>query len=93
MAALVVGEAPGGAAGQAMGVEMVFRHIDADGVGVHLFRASACHSGLSPEYPSRPTEIGQTTGRACELRQVEIWIVGKALRVREAWPWRSAAGL
>jgi hypothetical protein len=35
---------------------MVFRHIDADGIVVHLFRASACHSGLSPGYPFRPKE-------------------------------------
>ena len=39
-----------------MSVEMVFRHIDADGIVLHLFRASACHSGLSPEYPYRPKE-------------------------------------
>ena len=56
VAALVVGETPGGAVGQPMGVEMVFRHIDADGIVLHLFRASACHSGLSPGYPSRPKE-------------------------------------
>jgi hypothetical protein len=56
MAALVVGEAPGSAVGQAIGVEMVFRHIDADGIVVHLFRAFACHSALSPGYPSRPKE-------------------------------------
>ena len=56
MAALVVGEATARAVGQAMSVEMVFRHINADGIVVHLFRASACHSGLSPGYPSRPKE-------------------------------------
>jgi hypothetical protein len=39
-----------------MGVEMVFRHIDANGIVVHLFRASACYSGLSPGYPFRPKE-------------------------------------
>jgi uroporphyrinogen-III synthase len=49
--ALVVGEATARAVGQAMGVETVFRHIDADGIVLHLFRASACHSGLSPGYP------------------------------------------
>jgi hypothetical protein len=53
---LRVGETPGGAVGQPMGVEMVFRHIDADGIVLHLFRASACHSGLSPGYPFRPKE-------------------------------------
>src|SRR5580704_8718980 len=31
-----------------MDVEMVFRDIDANGIVLHLFRASACHSGLSP---------------------------------------------
>ena len=36
--------------------EMVFRRIDADGIVLHLFRASACHSGLSPGYPFRPKE-------------------------------------
>ena len=54
--ALVVGKAPACAVGQAVGVEMVFRDIDADGIVVHLFRASACHSGLSPGYPFRPKE-------------------------------------
>jgi hypothetical protein len=39
-----------------MDVEMVFRDIDADGIVLHLFRASACHSGLSPGYPFRPKE-------------------------------------
>jgi hypothetical protein len=53
---LVIGETPGGAVGQTVGVEMVFRHIDADGIVLHLFRASACHSGLSPGYPFRPKE-------------------------------------
>ena len=56
LAALVVGEAPGRAVGQPMGVKMVFRDIDADGIVLHLFRAFACHSGLSPGYPSRPKE-------------------------------------
>jgi transposase len=27
---------------------MVFRHIDADGIVLHPFHASACRSGLSP---------------------------------------------
>ena len=53
---LVIGETPGGAVGQPVGVEMVFRHIDADGIILHLFRAFACHSGLAPEYPYRPKE-------------------------------------
>src|SRR5271155_5135609 len=53
---LVIGETPGGAVGQPVGVEMVFRHIDADGIVLHLSRASACHSGLSPRYPFRPKE-------------------------------------
>jgi hypothetical protein len=53
---LIVGETPGGAVGQPVGVEMVFRDIYADGIVVHLFRASACHSGLSPGYPFRPKE-------------------------------------
>jgi hypothetical protein len=44
----VVGEPPRGAVDQSMGVEMVFRHIDANGIVVHLFRASACHSGSPP---------------------------------------------
>src|SRR5580700_2987126 len=39
-----------------MDVEMVFRDIDANGIVLHLFRASACHSGLSPGYPFRPKE-------------------------------------
>ena len=56
VASPVVGEPPRGALGQSMGVEMVFRHIDANGIVVHLFRASACHSGLSPGYPFRPKE-------------------------------------
>ena len=56
MTSLIVGETPGGAVGQPMGVEMVFRHIDADGIVLHLFRASACHSALSPGYPFRPKE-------------------------------------
>jgi len=56
MPALVVGEATARAVGQAMSVEMVFRHIDADGSFSHLFRAFACRSGLAPEYPYRPKE-------------------------------------
>src|ERR1700719_42357 len=39
-----------------MDVEMVFRDIDANGIVLHLFRASACHSGLFPGYPFRPKE-------------------------------------
>src|ERR1700719_3153262 len=39
-----------------MDVEMVFRDIHANGFVLHLFRASACHSGLSPGYPFRPKE-------------------------------------
>src|SRR5580700_10901153 len=39
-----------------MDVEMVFRDIDANGIVLHLFRASACHSGLSPGYPFGPKE-------------------------------------
>src|ERR1700722_14870895 len=39
-----------------MDVEMVFRDIDANGIVLHLFRASACHSGLSPVSPFRPKE-------------------------------------
>ena len=39
MSALVVGEAPARAVGQAMSVEMVFRHIDADGIILPSFRA------------------------------------------------------
>ena len=54
--ALVVGEATARAVGQAMGVEMVFRDINANGIILHLFRAFACHSGLAPEYPYRPKE-------------------------------------
>jgi hypothetical protein len=56
MAAPVVDETPAPAVSQAMGVEMVFRDIDADGVVLHLFRAFACHSGRFPEYPCRPKE-------------------------------------
>jgi hypothetical protein len=56
MPALVVGEATARAVGQAMSVEMIFRHIYADGIVLHLFRAFACHSGLAPEYPHRPKE-------------------------------------
>ena len=37
-------------------VEMGFRDVDADGVVLHLFHASACHSGLSPGHPSSPKE-------------------------------------
>ena len=44
----VVDETAACPVGQPVGVEMVFRHIDADGIVLHLFRASACHSGLSP---------------------------------------------
>src|ERR1700720_4201198 len=39
-----------------MDVEMVFRDIDANSIVLHLFRASACHSGLSPGYPFGPKE-------------------------------------
>jgi hypothetical protein len=37
-------------------VEKIFRDINANGRRIHLFRASACHSGQKPEYPSRPKE-------------------------------------
>jgi hypothetical protein len=56
MPALVVREATARAVGQAMSVEMVFRHIDADGSFSHLFRAFVCRSGLAPKYPYRPKE-------------------------------------
>ena len=48
MTSLVIGETPGGAVGQPVGVEMVFRHIDADGIVLHPFHASACHSARFP---------------------------------------------
>jgi hypothetical protein len=56
VAALVIGETSARAIGQAMDIEMVFRDIDADGIVLHLFRAFACHSGISPGYPYRPKE-------------------------------------
>ena len=55
MAALVVGEAPGCAVGQAMSVEMVFRDIDA--VSLSIFSAPLLAiRGSPPEYPFRPKE-------------------------------------
>jgi hypothetical protein len=56
VSAPTVGEPLRGAIGQSIGVEMVFRHIDAEGIVFHLFLASACHLGLSPGYPFRPKE-------------------------------------
>src|ERR1700716_3028245 len=50
------GELAACTARHAVSIESVFRDIHADGIRDHLFRASACHSGLSPEYPSRPKE-------------------------------------
>src|SRR5580692_4050101 len=48
VASFVIAEPAAGAVGHAMDVEGLFRNIDADGRKGHLFRASACHSGLTP---------------------------------------------
>jgi hypothetical protein len=56
MSGPVVIEASALAVVQTVGVEMVFRDVDADGIVLHLFRAFACHSGRFPEYPCRPKE-------------------------------------
>jgi hypothetical protein len=53
---LVIGEPATGAVVHAMSLKALFRDINTDGSLHHLFRASACHSGLSPGYPFRPKE-------------------------------------
>jgi hypothetical protein len=53
MAGLVIGKPAVRARGHTVDIESVFRDVDADGILLPLFRASACHSGLSPGYPFR----------------------------------------